>query len=171
MKEYPFNKNYLVDEQGNIYSKRFKKKLIPKKNWDGYMRIQIWSDNKCKYVGWHRIVAETFIPNPDNKPFVNHINGIKSDNRVSNLEWCTQSENIQHAYRTGLSKPQINGAKSKAVVQYDLNDNYIKTWKSQMEVERVLNIKHTNISYACRSKTHYASGFKWRYDETSNDYR
>ena len=163
MKEYPLNTNYLVNEKGEIFSKRFNKKLTPKVNWDGYHRVQIWKDNKCVMVSWHRIIAQTFIPNPENKPFVNHINGVKSDNRVENLEWCTQQENIIHAFKTGLSKPQVNGKLSRKVNQFDLEDNHIKTWDSIMQVERELGIKHSNISYACKSSTNYAKGFKWRY--------
>lgn len=169
MKEYPLNPNYLVSENGEIYSKRFKKKLTPKVNWDGYHRVQIWSNNKCHMISWHRIIAETFIPNPDNKPIVNHKNGIKSDNRVENLEWCTQSENIKHAFNNGLSKPQLNGKLSKRIDQFDVNMNFIKTWKSTMEIERCLGISHVNISHACKSNTMFARGFKWRYSETSND--
>ena len=75
LKEYPKNNNYLVSENGEIFSKRFNKKLTPKVNWDGYFRIQIWKNNKCKFVSWHRVVAETFIPNPNNLPCVNHKDG------------------------------------------------------------------------------------------------
>ena len=169
MKEYPLNSNYLVSENGDIYSKRYHKKLTPKLNWDGYYRIQIWKNNKNNMISWHRVIAETFVDNPENKPFVNHINGIKTDNRACNLEWCTQQENIIHAFKTGLAKGQINGKLSKPVIQFDLNGNIIKEWPSQIEVERQLGINHSRISYAC--KTGGRTGqFKWRYGKTSNDY-
>lgn len=64
---------------------------------DGYCRIVLMKESKRRRYMCHRLVAETFIPNPDNKPFVNHIDGNKSNNCVSNLEWCTQSENEQHS--------------------------------------------------------------------------
>lgn len=74
------------------------------KNNKGYMRIALKNKDKVKDYLVHRLVAKTFIPNPENKRFVNHKNGNKEDNRVENLEWCTQKENMQHAVKNGLSK-------------------------------------------------------------------
>ena len=168
MKEY---KNYLVYEDGRIYSKRFKKFLTPKKNWDGYHRIQIWENNKCQMIAWHRVIAEAFIPNPENKPFVNHKNGIKTDNRVENLEWVTQKENIRHAWNTGLAKRQKNNPKtSKQIDCYDLFMRFIKTYPSTMEIERTLGIPHNYVSKSCKTGGYYGGDYYFRYhEETSND--
>lgn len=167
MKEY---KNYLVYEDGRIYSKRFNKFLTPKRNWDGYHRIQIWENGNCRMVGWHRVVAEAWIPNPDNKPYVNHKNGDKTDNRVCNLEWVTQKENIAHAWKTGLSKHQLNNPKlSKQIDVYDLFFNFIKTYPSTMEIERQMGIPHTYVSKSCKTKRHHEDWYFRYHDETSND--
>ena len=167
MKKY---KNYLIYEDGRIYSKRFKKFLTPKKNWDGYHRIQIWENGNCRMVSWHRVVAEAWIPNPENKPFVNHKNGDKTDNRVSNLEWVTQKENIAHAWTTGLSKRQLNNPKlSKQIDVYDLFFNFIATYPSTMEIERKMGIPHNYVSKSCKTKHHHEDWYFRYHDETSND--
>lgn len=71
---------------------------------NGYEIVQLM--NRGKKFAVHRLVGQAFIPNPQNKPQINHINGVKTDNRVENLEWCTQSENMQHAYKVGLQLPK-----------------------------------------------------------------
>lgn len=92
--------NYLINSNGdvrNIKTNKFMKKSI---SGTGYLTCFI--DNKNQLL--HRLLAETFIPNPDNLPCVNHKDGNKLNNDLSNLEWCTHSENNKHAYRTGLKK-------------------------------------------------------------------
>ncbi len=173
--DYPKNTKYIVYEDGRIYSKRYNKFLTPKRNWDGYLRIQIWENATCHMIYWHRVIAETFLPNPDNKPCVNHKDGNKQNNHVDNLEWCTQQENIKHAYETGLSthRPRNWDVLSRAVDQLDLDGNYIRTFPSIIEAKRQLNLSGSGINNVCKGKKNYntAGGFKWRYSEKCNDYR
>lgn len=161
--------NYEVDTEGNVYSvRRGGLKLSPKRNWDGYLRIQLWKNNSCEYVSIHRLIAETFIPNPENKPFVNHINGVKDDNRSDNLEWCTQRENIVHAWETGLSKSHRNcKTRSVPVNQYTLNGEFLKRYPSHKEAERQTGIAHSNIWAAVRRKG-TAGGYRWGLDNEDN---
>jgi len=78
--------------------------LTPVDNGKGYFRIKLTVNNKSKRVMLHRIIAEAFIPNVNNKPVVNHLDGNKKNNDISNLQWCTQRENCIHAYKIGLRK-------------------------------------------------------------------
>lgn len=75
--------------------------LKPKDNGKGYYRIKLTVNNKSKRVMLHRIIAEAFISNPNNYPYINHINAIRKDNRLENLEWCTQSQNCLHSVKMG----------------------------------------------------------------------
>lgn len=111
MKQLPvksYENIFEIREDGEIYSLRTQKYLKKFKTKTGYWVIgsRIGGRNgKCIYLRLHRLVAEAFIPNPDNKPFVNHIDGVKTNNSVENLEWCTSSENTRHAISIGKMVP------------------------------------------------------------------
>ena len=147
---------------------KLKKTFIGKQ---GYERVELSKNGKIKKYNVHRIVANVFISNPLNKETVNHINGIKTDNRVENLEWATRSENELHAYKIGLAKnseKQRNVArlyckenKIKSIIQLDLDGNSIKEWKSAKEVEEKINISRKNISQCITGKNKTAGGYKW----------
>lgn len=146
----------------------------------GYLTVGI--DGVPKRV--HRIVAETFIPNPEHKPFIDHINTIKTDNVVllsddgktilyTNLRWCTQRENCnnpltrkhisENASKPCLGKLGSEHHRSISIVQLDLNGKFIKKWSCAAEVERELGINHSNITACCLGKRKSVGGFKWMY--------
>lgn len=127
------------------------------KNHQGYKQVALFKKSKQKSFKIHKLVALAFIPNPNNYPCINHIDGNKQNNCVDNLEWCTYSHNNKEAYRLGLNKV------SKKVNQYDLDNNFIKQWDSLADVQRELKICAINISRVCRGMLNKTGGFKWRY--------
>jgi hypothetical protein len=121
---------------------------------DGYLYTVFSVNSERKTIKPHRIVACVFIPNSENKPCVNHINGIKNDNRVENLEWVTYSENTIHAVKIGLKKGKRNGTShfcklnQKQVNQ--IKKIYLKGNISQLELSKKFNISQTQVSRICR---------------------
>ena len=147
--------------------------LIPRKgkilkpygtSWK-YLLVCLSNGDVCKRACVHRLVAENFIPNPDNLPQVNHKNGIKTDNRVSNLEWVSISQNVKHAYDTGLTKKRfgVKHPMARSVNQYSKQGEFIKTWSFIGEAVNALNCNGNGISLCCRGKRRSAGGYVWRY--------
>ena len=147
------------------------KLLKPAKKNNGYLYCQLSKDNKTKPKMIHRLVAEAFIQNSDNKPTVNHIDGNRENNSSDNLEWATYKENNVHSlyvlnkYKKGDRRNQ----RGKAVLQYDLDGNFIKEYPSYREAERETGI--SAIDVVCRGirqkgkKQITAGGYFWRYKE------
>lgn len=130
--------------------------LRGKKDKDGYIEV-ILSNGKKKYVRLHRLVAEVFVPNPENKPQVNHKDRTKHNNVESNLEWATASENTVHAFVTGRN------VHKRPIVQYTKNMEIVALWDSIAEASKTLNINNNNICTCCRGSLPSAGGYVWRY--------
>jgi len=128
------------------------------------------SFNKAGNVFVHRLVALAFLPNPNNYKCVNHIDGIKTNNDVKNLEWCSHAQNNLHAYRVLGKTGSYAGKKnelhpqSKPVFQYSLNGDFIKKYPSASEAGRQLGLSYFSICEVCRGKrAKTCGGFKWAY--------
>lgn len=177
-----FEGMYQVSDLGNVkslggadrlhVSKRGIRKIIKTKPKQmtpcvqnlGYTSVTFHKDGKHSVCRVHRLVAIAFIPREDGKNDVNHKNGIKSDNRLSNLEWNTRQENIIHSYKMGLSTQHKLGDKDprrKAVMQYDLLGNLIKEFSGRHEAARQTGLIQSGISACALGKSKSYGGFKW----------
>ena len=115
---------YRINDQGQIWSNKLKRVLNPPLDKYGYQRIGLWCDCIVKRFRVHRLVAEHFIPNPEDKPCVNHIDGDKTNNDISNLEWTTVAENNEHS-RTILGNNGTKGIHSKPVTLTKDDTDYV----------------------------------------------
>jgi len=161
---------YLVSNKGNVKNVTRNNRLFKsKKRDDGYIRIVLSKDNITKMFYVHRLVASVFIKNEYNKPEVNHINGIRHDNTVENLEWVTKSENYIHAYRVLGSKHSQLGRygkyhnRSLGVIQFGKDGNKIDEFDCIKDAGLKNKINRRNISLVCKNKRNYAGGFIWKY--------
>lgn len=159
---------------GNHRGIRKGRELKQKEDKHGYMNVCLSKSQKSKTVRTHRLVAMMFIDNPDNKPYVNHIDGNKTNNCVTNLEWCTSAENCFHARQTGLIdvekmkeisrrnfKKGWGHNKQKVVQLSDITGEVLGIYESIEEAKEKCGINASHITQCCNGKRHTAGGFMW----------
>lgn len=160
--------NYSVSNTGKVRNDNSGKTKVPVRGTTGYYNVDLYNNGKRSKISIHRIVGETFVDNPNNKPQINHIDGNKLNNNVENLEWVTASENMQHAFRSGLAKPSRGmlgkknpngGRKGKPVRIVETGEEF----SSILECEKAIdgNNRHICDCLAGRQRTH--RGFTFEY--------
>ena len=175
---------YKVSNLGKILSLNYKntgkaKLMTPVEDTNGYLIVKLYKNKEKKKCLVHRLVAQTFLPNPDGKPHINHkIEGDKGkkinivifneDGTVNKerttIEWVTPKENSNYETRNErIAKALTNGKQSKPVLQLSLSGDLIREWPSTKEIERQLGYNNANISACCRGKLKTAYGFRWEY--------
>lgn len=166
---------YQVSNYGNVKSLMFgpknvkckgeEKLLKPSKGSVGYWRVQLYKSGKVSTICIHRLVAQAFIPNPDNKPFVNHIDSNKTNNHVENLEWVTPKENTRHSMMYGNFASDLvwhgkNFGKFE-VLQYSLDGVFIKKWDCTMDIVDAFGVGFSVIESCFNGRNRSSCGYIW----------
>lgn len=155
--------DYLVGDFGTVYS-TIKRKELAQSNMRGYRKVTLINDMGAKDILVHILVANAFLPRIDGKNFVDHIDGNRSNNIVTNLRWCTFKENCCFPIAIENKRNSALARKGKPVIQYDLDGNVIARFRGQNEAGRLTGISGANISQVCNNKRKTAGGFIWRYE-------
>lgn len=152
---YGYKNIYTVDENGNVYGRDGIMSTWLDKY--GYKRICLYcNDGKRRKILVHRLIALAFIPNPENKPQINHKDGNKLNNNISNLEWCTNQENIQHGFDNDLFSRKIK------VKQYSSNNDYIQEFNSLKDAGIAIGKSPSGISECLKGIRKTCGDFIWR---------
>ena len=153
---------YEVSDKGRVKSIGYGKERIlkPGRNKDGYLLVSLYKNiEKICYV--HRLVAQTFIPNPNNLPQVNHKDENKTNNSVQNLEWCDRKYNVNYGTRNQMVSMKL----SKPILQFTKSGEFVKEWKSATDVQRNLGYSNQHISSCCKGKLKSAYNFIWKFKD------
>lgn len=159
-----FEKLYKISETGKVFSVRSDRFLKSALDSNGYPKVVLYNKGFNKTRAVHRLVAEAFIPNPENKPQVNHIDGDKQNNNVNNLEWCTGSENQKHAYALGLqvSRKGTNNPMNKLSEEEVLAiREYKAKGKYPTEISKIMGFPVSRVESA-----YYGENWGWLTHET-----
>lgn len=160
---------YEISDKGRV---RNRNKIMSQYKNESGMYIRLYKNKKSKLHKVHRLVAKTFIENPENKKTVNHIDGNRWNNKLENLEWATISENVKHSHEylhRDYSAYGENHKNSKTITKYNKNMEYICTYGSVNEAGRQNKIPFTNIAKCARGERNTAGGFIWRYENKEVD--
>lgn len=146
---------YLINRNGDVYSKKKNLLLAVRKRKDGYYDFKVYNNHKKKRLLLHKILAETFIDNPLNRPEVNHIDGDKSNFSIDNLEWQTSSGNIKHAYNNGLKENTRQKARETARTNRKLTMEEANTVRNEYKphcttMNQLSQKYNVNIASICR---------------------
>lgn len=168
-KEIEGFKGYYVSNKSRVKSD--KKVLKQKIGNQGYSLATLFKDGKKFEKTIHRLIAISFIPNPNNLPTVNHIDGDKANNSIKNLEWASYSENNRHAYRTGLKRRFFgtDNPKSRVVCQYNNLREKIDEFISIVEANKQTGINKSHISSCCMGRRKTAGGYIWEHKNLNNN--
>lgn len=153
------NTDYIIYPDGQVYSEKSQRFLKPSLCHNGYLKVGLHYDGKRKQFRVHRLVAECFIPNPDNLQQVNHIDENKQNNHYSNLEWCSNKYNSN--YGTGAQRSGLKRGKSVEMIDPNTG-NVIQSFVSMAEAERQTGISADGISAVCVGRNKTAGGYLWR---------
>lgn len=151
----------------NARKKYFSRERIlkPSKARNGYLIVVLCNREKKTGKLVHRLVAEAFVPNPENKSQVNHIDGNKINNKVENLEFVTAKENTNKAYEIGLKRTGKYLYNTRWIYQFDLNMCFVKKWESMTQASKELGINQADISKCCAGKRNQCGNYIWLNDD------
>ena len=134
-------------------------------DYDRYCRVSLSIDGYRHLYGVHRLVAEAFIPNPDNKPCVDHINSNRADNKVENLRWYSVllNNSTEHARQAKSKAARLRQDNKKQIAQITLDGEIVKIWECGYRIEEELGFDHSSIIRVCKGQQDTSYGFKWKY--------